>query len=91
MVLTEDTKHFVGKVGSFVPIKPGRGGATMLRIDKNGKFGAVNKTIGYRWLEAEIVENAHREDDIDTDYFRKLCDEAIASISEYGDFEWFVS
>ena len=45
----------------------------------------------FRWLEAETVEVLKKENDIDRSYYDKQVDEAIASISEYGDFEWFAS
>ena len=43
---------FVGKVGEFCPIKPGKGGGILVREQK-GKFYAVTGTTGYRWLESE--------------------------------------
>lgn len=57
----------------------------------DGKFDAVTGSKGYRWLESEMVRELGREKDIDDSYFKNLADEAIADISEYGDFEWFVS
>ena len=30
-----------------------------------------------------------REDDIDTSFYKKLIDDAITDIYEYGDLEWF--
>lgn len=82
--------HFVGKVGSFCPIKPGCGGAILV-AERNGKYDSVNGTKGYRWLEAEMVKEQHREDDIDKSYYNTLVDDAVETIIAYGDFEWFVS
>ena len=82
--------HFIGKVGSFCPIKPGKGGGVLVR-DQNGKYYAATGTTGYRWMEAEMVKELEREDDIDKSYYKKLIDDAVESISEYGDFEWFIS
>ena len=86
---------FVGKVGSFCPIKPGCGGAELVREakDKNGntKYDSVVGAKDYRWLESEMVKELGKESDIDRSYYNKLVDDAVASISEYGDFEWFVS
>ena len=45
----------------------------------------------YRWLESEMVKDLGKEDSIDISYYDRLFDEAIKSINEYGDFEWFVS
>lgn len=81
---------FVGKTGQFCPIKPGCGGGLLLR-EKEGKYSAVTGTKGYRFLESEVVKNNHLEDAIDKSYYTKLVDEAVASISEYGDFNEFVA
>lgn len=82
--------HFVGKVGLFCPMKPGAGGGVLLRESDNG-FAAVTGTKGYRWMESEIVKTLGKEEDIDRSYYRAMVDEAIASISKYGDFEEFAS
>ena len=82
--------RFVGKVGSFCPIKPGKGGGVLVR-EQNGKFYAATGTTGFRWLESEMVLSESNEEFIDKSYYNKLVDDAVTSISEYGDFEWFVS
>ena len=82
--------HFVGKAGSFCPIKPGCGGGLLMR-EKDGKFSAATGTKGYRWMESEMVKILHKEEDIDRRYYAAMVDDAIASISEYGDFEAFAS
>jgi len=82
--------QFVGKAGSFCPIKPGCGGGILLR-EKNGKYSAATGTKGYRWMESEMVKTLHKEDDIDRRYYAAMVDEAITSISQYGDFEAFAS
>lgn len=86
---------FVGKIGRFCPIKPGRGGGLLVReaTDKNGnvKYDAATGSKGYRWLESEMVREFHREDDIDRSYYDALATAAIETISEFGDFEHFVS
>lgn len=81
---------FVGKVGSFCPVKPGGGGGTLYRGNE-GKYYNATGAEGYRWLEAEVIEREGRFDDIDRSYYERLVDEAVDSISHYGDFEWFVS
>lgn len=81
---------FVGKVGQFCPIAPGRGGGVLYR-ENEGKYYAATGTKGYRWLESEMVREMGREDDIDMRYYKKLADDAAEVISQYGDFEWFVS
>lgn len=82
--------QFIGKVGNFCPIKPGCNGG-LLMVERRGKYDSVNGAKGYRWLEAEMVRELGREDDIDRSYYDKLVDDAVYSIAAYGDFEWFVS
>lgn len=81
---------FVGKVGQFCPIKPGCGGGLLCR-EKDCKYYAATGSKGYRWLESETVKNLKKENDIDKTYYNKLVDDAVTAISEFGDFEWFVS
>lgn len=86
----EHDYQFVGKAGLFCPIKSGCGGGLLMR-EKDGKYNAATGTKGYRWLEAETVQNLNKEDDIDLSYYNRLVDDAIKSISEYGDAEWFIN
>lgn len=81
---------FVGKAGSFCPIKPGCGGGILLR-EKDGNFYAAGGTKNFRWLEAEHVAHNHMEDNIDISYFNDLVDKAREAIDDYVDFEWFRS
>ena len=84
--------HFVGKAGSFVPIRDGLGGGILLRKGTNGKYDSVSGTKGYRWVEAETIENIpNGKDMIDMRYYRDLADTAIEAISKFGDFEMFVA
>lgn len=80
---------FVGKVGNFCPIIPGKGGGLLVR-DQNGKYYNVTGTTGYRWLESEMMRGSN-EEFIDKSYYNALVDAAVETISQYGDFEWFVS
>jgi hypothetical protein len=86
----EEEPHFVGRAGSFVPVRSGTGGATLLR-EKEGKYYSVGGTKGFFWREAVAVKELGLEADIDMDYFRKLSDAARKNVSHYGDFEWFTS
>ena len=89
--LEEDHRYrFIGKVGSFCPIKKGHGGGILLR-EKEDKFYAATGSKGYRWLESDVVRELGKEESIDKKYFTTQVDEAVKSISEFGDFEWFVS
>ena len=83
--------RFVGRVGLFCPIKPGCGGAKMMRSANEIKYDAVNGTKGYRWLEAEVVKKADKVDDIDISYYEDQCDTAKETIQPYVDFDWFTS
>lgn len=80
---------FVGKVGNFCPIVPGKGGGLLMR-DQDGKMYSVVGTKGYRWLESELVKGSN-EEYIDKSYYNALVDTAVETISQYGDFEWFAS
>ena len=87
---------FIGRVGQFCPIKPGCGGGVLCREATDPKTGEIKYVSAtgakdYRWLESEMVRDLGKEDDIDKNYYRGLVDEAIRDISEYGDFEQFVS
>lgn len=81
---------FVGRVGQFCPIKNGNGGGLLLR-EKDGKYYAVGGTKDYRWLESEMIKELNKEDLIDISYYDEFVNKAIETISQYGDFEWFVS
>ena len=81
-------KHFVGKVGAFVPIKPELGGAELLRVNNEGEIkDAVVGTKGYRWKEASMVQFMHQEQDVDTSYAEMLADEAKQAIEQFVDLE----
>jgi len=82
--------RFIGKVGQFCPIKEGCGGGLLMR-EKDGKYNAASGTKGYRWLESEKVKHLGNDQDIDVKYYNKMVDDAITSLSKYGDVEWFMS
>lgn len=93
-------RRFVGKVGNFCPIKPGEEGGILVRQtttpDGKTKYTSVTGTLKpdktpYRWLEAEFVKTLGKEDCIDKSYYKRLVDDAVEAISQYGDFEQFVS
>ncbi len=87
---------FIGKVGQFCPVKKGCGGGILLRESTNNKTGvkgyaAASGSKGFRWLESTMVKELGKEVDIDKSYYNKMVDEAVTSISQYGDFAWFTS
>ena len=84
---------FIGRAGSFCPVIDGVGGGYLMR-EKDGKYSFAGGTKGYRWMESEVLkalgpEEAMRR--INKRYYAALVDDAIATISEYGDFEAFAS
>ena len=85
--------HFVGKAGSFCPVINGVGGGYLMR-EKDGKYSFAGGTKGYRWMEAEVLKALGTDEAmrrINKRYYAALVDDAIATISEYGDFEAFAS
>ncbi len=89
--LPEDEHNyvFIGKTGLFSPIKEGCGGGILL-WKKEDKYNAVNNTIGYRWLESEVVAEMEKEGDIDRGYFDGLVADAVENIEKYVPYEEFV-
>lgn len=93
----EHDYRFVGRVGQFCPIKPGKGGGILRRVFEE-KYYAPPGTLRtdkaktpYRWLESEFVKTMGIEADIDQTFYHKLVDDAVETISKYGDFERFIS
>ena len=75
--------HFVGRVGSFCPIKPGCGGGELLREakDKYGytKYASATGAKDFRWLEAEMVREFDKQNDIDRSYYDKLVNVCLSA------------
>lgn len=87
----EEDPHFVGRVGAFVPVEPGTGGGTLLRLDKSGeKFVAATGSKGYLWKEAFLVESLGQEDTVDLQYYENLVYEARTNLGKYGDVTLFL-
>lgn len=95
--------HFVGRVGAFIPVKEGCGGGVLLRkvnvddnipvetiLDEEYKMSAVTGTKGYRWKEAEVIKDNY-ESQIDWNYYNCMTKDAKDHISEFCDYELFVS
>lgn len=81
---------FIGRAGSFCPIKIGCGGGLLLTSKNMQTFNSVTGTKGYRWLESEIVKSLNKEDDIDVSYYENMAEEAKNTIEQFGSFEDFV-
>lgn len=89
----EEKSHnyvFVGRVGQFTPVKDGRGGGYLYRM-QDGKYYAAPGSSGYRWVESEYLRENHREDDVNLEYFNKLATDSAHNIIAYGDLEWFTA
>ena len=86
----EHDYRFVGRIGEFCPIKPGKGGGELV-VNRDEKYVSAAGAKGFRWLESETVQNGEGEDFIDRSYYNELVDAAVEEISKYGDFEQFVS
>jgi hypothetical protein len=81
---------FIGRAGSFCPVKPGCGGGILCR-EKDGKYYSATGCKGYRWREGESLMDADRMDMVDMGYFESLADGARKAIENYGPFEEFAS
>jgi hypothetical protein len=77
---------FVGKVGKFVPVKPGTGGGKLYRF-KDNKYYSVTGTKNYRWRQAQDIVENNLEGQVDQGYYRHLVDQAVKDINKHGDFE----
>ena len=93
----EHDYQFIGKVGQFCPIVPGKSGGELFRV-KDDKYYAAAGTKGYRWLESDRVRQEIKGNTlkdfgelIDISYYQRLADEAKETINEFGDFDKFVA
>ena len=82
-------RQFVGKVGRFCPMKTKGGRLVCSRGDD--KFNSVQDSKDWLWLESSMVKELGYEDDIDYGYFERKAQEAIDTISQFGDFNEFVA
>lgn len=82
-------RSFVGKVGRFCPMK--NHGGRLVCARGEDKYNSVTDSKDWLWLEAEIVKELGYQDDIDLGYFEQKAQEAIDTISQFGDFNEFVS
>lgn len=79
--------NFVGRIGLFCPMKT-HGGKLIVKRD-DGRVASPSGTKDYIWMESDGVKDAGLEDDINIDYYKAKCDEAIDTISKYGDYYQF--
>lgn len=81
--------QFIGRVGRFYPIAPGKGGGLQMVL-RDGKYNSVSGSKGYRWLEAELVKNLHKEGDRDIRYHDEMVRKSITKFNKFGDFDRFI-
>ena len=86
---------FIGKAGSFCPVKAGNGGGILCR-EKDGKFYSATGAKGFRWREGESLKGADRMDLIDMEYFEELAKTAMTAVDDFAkkkgsSFEEFAS
>lgn len=78
----------------FIPVKNVCHGGYLMRKSDNG-YSYASGTKGFRWLEAEdakvLCDLYGMDKVIDISFYRKLVDDAIAAIEEYGNFDEFVA
>ena len=86
----EHDYRFVGRIGQFCPVKPGKGGG-LLVVKRDDKYSAAAGSKGYRWIDAELIRASDSQDAIDRSYYNALVDDAVETISQYVDFYQFVS
>ena len=90
---------FIGRVGQFTPVLPVFDGGYLVREngekeDGTKKYANVTGTTGFKWMESELIRKLYPDNPemvVDKSYYVKLANDAISTISEYGDYEWFVS
>jgi hypothetical protein len=78
-----EPRRFVGRISSFVPVTPGPGAGTLLRVTDEKEF-AVTGTKGYLWMEAETLKQMAAEDRIDYSYFDNLVEKARQALRDVG-------
>lgn len=82
---------FVGKTGSFLPVRKSAGGAKLVRV-KDDKSYAVGGTKGFLWKESEMVRQEHM-DAVDRFLFEDLTQalEGTSALSDILDMEYYTN
>ena len=82
-------RAFIGRVGTFVPVKEGTEGSGLLMRVNEGKDYAATGTKGYIWATEATAERLGMEC-IDTRYAESLATEAKEDIEKMQTLEWLV-
>lgn len=86
LVNANGSETFIGRVGSFVCVKPEYGGS-LVRV-KGESRSAVTGTKDFYWAEAESIRE--HPDRLNLDYYRAQCDDAVDTINKFYPFDEFV-
>lgn len=78
----ETKRHFLGKTGLFLPVKPGRKGGKLVRVQDDKDYAVAN-TSGWLWRESHLVEYI---DDVDFSYYDLLKEKALNAINAVGSY-----
>lgn len=84
-----DSKEFIGRIGTFIPVKKGTEGAGELMRVVDDKAYAVSGTKDYLWLRSSDAM-AIGVDCVDMSYFDKLEQDAIDEIERFEPLGWLV-
>ena len=88
-IFDPERMKFVGRIGRFIPVMEGQGGARLYRV-KDEKCYAVTGTKNHLWLEADMVLQMDKyQMVIDESYYEGLVEDAINAINKFGDFQKF--
>ena len=91
LVNKNGAESFIGRVGSFVCVKPEFGGQLMRVKGDSRSFVTGTKGTDQNplyWAEAESIRQYPER--LNFDYYRAQCDEAVETINQFYPFDQFV-
>jgi DNA polymerase elongation subunit (family B) len=83
-----DKRVFIGRIGLFMPVAQNGG---LLKVKRDDKYLDIQRTKGYRWLEADNISKENYMEVLDRSYFDKQVISAKEHIEEFGSFEEFIA
>lgn len=75
---------FIGRIGTFIPVKEGVDGAGRLLRVHEGKGYAVTGTKGWMWARSSDIQDVKS---VDTSYVEHLATEAVKQVERFGQME----
>lgn len=75
---------FIGRIGTFIPVKEGVDGAGRLLRVHEGKGYAVTGTKGWMWARSSDIQDVKS---VDTSYVEHLEAEAVKQVERFGQME----